>query len=50
MDAIKYVVGRRKKLLEQQQGNNITATEFYKLWSMPGQMLGQQKFRGETNY
>jgi len=27
-----------------------TSGEYYKLWSMPGQFIGQQKLRGETNY
>lgn len=53
MDAIKFIVGRREKILSQSNSlkeNYKTASHYYKLWSMPGQSLGQQKFRGETNY
>ncbi len=55
MDAIKYVLGRREKLIQNKKNQKNeqlyeNSGQFYKLWSIPGQFIGQQKLRGETNY
>ena len=51
MDSIKHVVGRRQKILEQQQDLMYkSSSDYYKIWSFPGQMVGQLKFRGESNF
>ena len=55
MDAIKYVLGRREQIIQNEKDQNNkklydNSGQFYKLWSIPGQFIGQQKLRGETNY
>ncbi len=51
MDAIKYVIGRQQKNLTDTNNTQYeTASDYYKIWSMGGNMNGQQKLRGETNY
>jgi hypothetical protein len=46
MDAVRYVVGLKHKLIE---AGNITgydsAADYFKLWTYPGQMAAQIKFR-----
>ena len=52
MDAIKYVLGRREKLIQNDKLIKLweNSGDYYKIWSIPGQFIGQQKLRGETNY
>lgn len=49
MDVVKYVVGRREQLINSSSTAPRTyqsAADYYKIWSLSGQMIGQQKFRG----
>jgi hypothetical protein len=51
MDSIKYVIARRQFLLEKEKiVGYADVSDFYKLWSISGQMIGQQKLRAETNF
>jgi hypothetical protein len=51
MDSIKYVIARRQFLLEKERiVGYADVSDFYKLWSISGQMIGQQKLRAETNF
>jgi hypothetical protein len=46
MEAAKYVSARRQKYLIDQSNSEIkSVSDYYKIWSLPGQMIGQQKFR-----
>lgn len=47
MDVVKYVIGRREKILRESRNSEYySSADYYKIWSLPGQMIGQQKFRG----
>lgn len=50
MDSIKCVIGRRQiALLREGRGEYVSASDYYKIWSMNG-FLGQQKLRIFMNY
>lgn len=50
MDTIKCVVGRREgQLVKEGNKEFVSASDYYKIWSMNG-YLGQQKLRANTNF
>ncbi len=50
MDSIKCVIARRQQALVSEGKNEYaSASDYYKIWSMNGNM-GQQKLRTKTNY
>ncbi len=49
MDSLKYVVARRQDTIMKERAMNKNyhnSPDYYKIWSCPGHMIGQQKLRG----